>query len=92
MGQVPGDMRGGSGEGERSQSRLQTHRQVSDSTVYIPPLLFTHTNISISIRALARMGSVYVKRKDLENAVKYFDKSLAEHRNPDIVAKKNEVT
>ena len=50
----------------------------------------THTH-TFSIRAMARMGSVYVKRKDWENAVKYFDKSLAEHRNPDIVVKKNEV-
>ena len=37
------------------------------------------------------MGNVYVKQEDWENAVKFFDKSLAEHRNPDIVSLKNEV-
>lgn len=37
------------------------------------------------------MGNVYWKQEKWELAVKWFDKSLAEHRNPDILTKKNEV-
>ena len=44
-----------------------------------------------SLRALARIGTAYYKQEKLEPAVKYFNKSLAEHRNPDIVKKKLEV-
>ena len=42
-------------------------------------------------RALARMGNVYWRQEKWLEAVKWYDKSLAEHRNPDIVSKKNEV-
>ena len=37
------------------------------------------------------MGNVYWKQEKWLEAVKWYDKSLAEHRNPDIVSKKNEV-
>ena len=37
------------------------------------------------------MGNVYWKQENWEEALRWFDKSLAEHRNPDIVTKKNEV-
>ena len=37
------------------------------------------------------MGNVYFKQKKWEEAVKHYDHSLAEHRNPEIVVKKNEV-
>ena len=37
------------------------------------------------------MGNVYLKQGDYENAIKFFDKSLADHRNPDIVSKSIEV-
>ena len=43
-------------------------------------------------RALARVGNVHYKQQNWEQAVKFFDKSLAEHRNPDIVTKKNDVS
>ena len=47
--------------------------------------------MSHTCRAMARMGNVYWKQENWEEALRWFDKSLAEHRNPDIVTKKNEV-
>ncbi|KAI5956545.1 STI1 [Candida jiufengensis] len=38
-------------------------------------------------KSFARLGSIYLKKDDLENAVKYFDKSLTEHRTPDVLSK-----
>merc|ERR1711939_129898 len=38
-------------------------------------------------KAFGRMGTIYLKKDDLENAIKYFNKSLTEHRTPDILAK-----
>lgn len=38
-------------------------------------------------KAFARLGNTYLKKDDLENAVKAFDKSLTEHRTPDILNK-----
>jgi len=40
--------------------------------------------------ALGRIGSSYVKLDNLAEAIKYFQKSLTEHRTPDILAKLNE--
>jgi stress-induced-phosphoprotein 1 len=42
-------------------------------------------------RAYARMGNVKTQQKDYQAAVKYFNTSLSEHRNPDILAKKQEI-
>jgi tetratricopeptide (TPR) repeat protein len=42
-------------------------------------------------RALARIGSAYHKQENLEMAIKYYNKSLAEHRNQELVKKKVEV-
>ena len=41
-------------------------------------------------RAFGRIGSSYLKMDDLENAIKYFQKSLTEHRTPDILTKLRE--
>jgi stress-induced-phosphoprotein 1 len=38
-------------------------------------------------RAFGRMGSSYVKMNDFDNAIKYFEKSLAENRTADILEK-----
>lgn len=43
-------------------------------------------------RALARMGNVYYQQKQWKEAIKYFDKSLAEHRNADVLKKKQNVS
>lgn len=38
-------------------------------------------------KSFARMGNSYLKKDDLESAAKYFDKSLTEHRTPDVLTK-----
>lgn len=38
-------------------------------------------------KALGRIGSCYLKKEDYDNAIKYFQKSLTEHRTPDILNK-----
>ena len=40
--------------------------------------------------ALGRIGSAYHKLNDLDNAIKYYGKSLAEHRTADILTKLRE--
>lgn len=41
-------------------------------------------------KAFGRIGSAYLKQNDLENAIKFFQKSLTEHRTPDILTKLRE--
>jgi stress-induced-phosphoprotein 1 len=41
-------------------------------------------------RALGRIGSAYQKLEDFDNAIKFFNKSLAEHRTADILTKLRE--
>ncbi|KAG8956655.1 Hsp90 cochaperone [Tulasnella sp. 424] len=41
-------------------------------------------------KAFGRIGSAYVKKGDLGQAISYFQKSLTEHRTPDILKKLNE--
>lgn len=48
-------------------------------------------------KAFGRIGSAYEKQGDLANAVEYYQRSLTEHRTPDILAKlraaeKNKIT
>jgi len=43
-------------------------------------------------RALARIGTSYFKKDDLKNALIFYNKSLSEHRDPDVVKKSNEVS
>lgn len=38
-------------------------------------------------KAFARLGNTYLKKDDLELAIKAFDKSLTEHRTPDVLNK-----
>jgi stress-induced-phosphoprotein 1 len=37
------------------------------------------------------MANVKTQEKDYQNAIKYYNHSLSEHRNPDILKKKQEV-
>jgi len=39
-------------------------------------------------KAYARMGNVKSQEKDYEAAIKYYNHSLSEHRNPEILQKK----
>lgn len=38
-------------------------------------------------KAFARIGNSYLKKDDLQSAAKYFDKSLTEHRTPEVLNK-----
>lgn len=38
-------------------------------------------------KSFARLGNIYLKKDDLETAAKYFDKSLTEHRTPEVLNK-----
>jgi len=38
-------------------------------------------------KALARAGNAYYKKKEFDNAIKYYQKSLSEHRDPVLVKK-----
>ena len=51
----------------------------------------THSLIDSLYRAYARIGNVYVKQDKLDAAIKAYDHSLAEHRNQDVVKKREEV-
>jgi tetratricopeptide (TPR) repeat protein len=41
-------------------------------------------------KALGRIGSAYLKKSDVSSAIKYIEKSLTEHRTPEILAKLRE--
>lgn len=41
----------------------------------------------IIAKSFARLGNAYLKKEDLETAAKYFDKSLTEHRTPEVLNK-----
>jgi len=45
----------------------------------------------IIAKAYARMGNVKTQEKDYQSAIKYYNHSLSEHRNPDILKKKQEI-
>jgi tetratricopeptide (TPR) repeat protein len=47
--------------------------------------------LNFDFRAFARIGNAYYKMGDLTKAIKYYDHSLSEHRNPDIVKKKAQI-
>ena len=46
----------------------------------------------VLFRALARIGNAYAQKEDYKNAIAFYNKSLTEHRAPDIVKKVNEVS
>ncbi|KAJ1679364.1 Hsp90 cochaperone, partial [Spiromyces aspiralis] len=52
---------------------------------------FEHpTDYKLVAKAYGRMGSAYLKKDDLDNAIEYFNKSLTEQRSPDIFTKLRE--
>lgn len=46
-----------------------------------------HADFKLVAKAFGRMGSAYEKMGDLANAVEYYNRSLTEHRTPEILAK-----
>jgi tetratricopeptide (TPR) repeat protein len=68
--------------------RVEICEQITRS---LPSKLLLQTHIAeLTYRAFGRIGSAYQKLGDLEQAVKYFHKSLTEHRTPDILTKLRE--
>ncbi|KAI9341752.1 activator of Hsp70 and Hsp90 chaperone [Obelidium mucronatum] len=47
-------------------------------------------DFKIIAKAFGRMGNAYSKLNDLKNAIKYYEKSLSEHRTPDVLTKLRE--
>ena len=47
---------------------------------------------TLPYRALARMGRVYYQQKQWKEAIKYFDKSLTEHRTAKVLENKKNVS
>lgn len=41
-------------------------------------------NVLFCFRALARAGKAFMKKEDNDSALRYLNKSLSEHRNPEI--------
>lgn len=48
------------------------------------------SNYTLIAKALGRIGSAYQRKGDLPSAIKYFQKSLTEHRTPDVLNKLRE--
>ncbi|KAJ8481593.1 hypothetical protein ONZ51_g5884 [Trametes cubensis] len=46
-----------------------------------------HADFKMIAKAYGRIGSAYQRKGDLATAIKYFNKSLTEHRTPDILTK-----
>lgn len=42
-------------------------------------------------KALGRIGTAYAKKGDFTSAIKYYEKSLTEHRTPDVLNKLREI-
>lgn len=49
-----------------------------------------HADFKAVAKAYGRIGNSYSKKGDLDNAIKFYNKSLTEHRTPDILAKLRE--
>lgn len=48
-------------------------------------------DFTLIAKAYARMGNAKAQEKDYQAAIKYFNSSLSEHRNPEILKKKQEI-
>lgn len=71
-------------EGRSVSRKIHSTSQYSVSTSQI------RADYKIVAKALGRIGSAYQRKEDLASAIKYFEKSLTEHRTPDILNKLRE--
>ena len=54
-------------------------------------MLLSNVELCHIYRALARTGTSYYKKNDLKSALTFYNKSLSEHRDPDVIKKSQEV-
>ena len=74
----------------RPARRLSTRAAVCEQTtrsLRSEPFWAALSCLLTKNRAFGRIGSAYNKLDDLENAIKFYSKSLTEHRTPDILTK-----
>ena len=62
---------------------------------YFPPLIPCDAAVELSeliiCRAFGRIGTNYVKMEEYDMAIEYFNRSLTEHRTPEILNKLRDV-
>ncbi len=54
-------------------------------------IYFNLSNFFFVFRALARIGNAYTKKEELDKAILFYQKSLSEHRDQNIVRKVNDL-
>jgi stress-induced-phosphoprotein 1 len=75
----------------RKGDRFVLMLQTSSMTYTVVVDIQIRTDYKLIAKALGRIGSAYQKLSNFPLAVKYFEKSLTEHRTPDILNKLREV-
>ena len=84
-----GSIQNASRPARKPWKRVVISAQITKSS-QSPTLVIVLDRELIMTRAFGRIGSAYNKLNDLENAVKFYSKSLTEHRTPDILTKLRE--
>lgn len=72
--------------------RLSRRAEIYEPTTRSLPSKLAESGLEVTLmyRAFGRIGSAYQKLGDMEQAIKFFHKSLTEHRTPDILTKLRE--